>query len=90
MKARSLVLVAVLLASGVLWPAPTAAAPAAPAPSNICFIRSLYADLLGRPPSGAELTSGLTYLAFPHTRQQYASTVLTSDTYRVAFISRHS
>jgi hypothetical protein len=81
--------VALVLAAGLLWSAPLAAARSGtqtgPAPSNDCFIRGLYRDVLGRAPDSTELAAGLAYLG-SHAQQEYATTLLTSDEYRTLLI----
>ncbi len=54
-------------------------------PSNVCFISTLYHDLLNRGPSSTELSDGLTYLS-SNTRTQYASTLLAGSEYRTDLI----
>ena len=82
---RRTALLLLILTAGLLWPAPSAAAPSAPqggpAPTNACFIRAIYRDVLLRVPAGLELSNGLAFLG-SHTKQEYASTLLTSDEYR--------
>ncbi len=54
-------------------------------PSNVCFIPGLYHDLLHREPDQIELSAGLTYLV-THTRDAYATTLLTNSEYRTGLI----
>jgi hypothetical protein len=86
---RRTALLSLILAAGLLWPAPTAAAPSAPhtgpAPTNTCLIYSLYRDILGRQADSAGLAAGLIYLG-SHTHGEYALTLLTLDEYRILLI----
>ncbi len=54
-------------------------------PSTVCFISTLYRDLLNRNPSSTELSNGQTYLS-GHTRTQYAATLLAGSEYRTDLI----
>jgi hypothetical protein len=86
---RRTALLLLILATGLLWPASTAAAPSAPqggpAPTNACFIRGIYRDVLLRVPDGLEVSNGLAFLG-SHTNEEYASTLLTGDEYRTLLI----
>src|SRR5258708_585833 len=81
---RRAALLSLILAAGLLWPLPLAAAPQG-RPSNICFVTSLYRDLLGRQPDATELSNGLSFL-ISNGRPVYASSLLLGDAYRNVLI----
>jgi len=87
-----------VLAASLVWPHPLAAAPTTPyrgapaapqggglAPTNLCFVLGLYHDLLGRPPSSAEQSNGLSFLV-SNGRTVYASLLLGETPYQTVLI----
>ncbi len=79
---RATLLLLVLLLG---WPRLAAAAPAAPSPTNVCFVPSLYRDLFDRAPTATEADNGLSFLE-SGAREAYALSLLTGTEYRTLLI----